>query len=112
MVWKCLVHAVLSVPCTYGPLQVYQFPVKHPCAHVFEAQKHNTSAYAPQPKETASNVEGDGDSEGESDDEAIPPYLPPLPKKEMTEDGELLAPMLPCWAVYDSLFAAGTLHKG
>ena len=81
-------HAVLGVLA----LQVYQFPVKHPCAHVFEAQRHNTSAYAPQLKETAANVDGDEDNESASDDEAIPPYLPPLPKKELNEDGGLWEP--------------------
>lgn len=56
---------------------------------MFKEEKHNTSAYASQLKKTATNVERDGDSESESDDDSIPPYLPPLPKKEITEDGEL-----------------------
>ena len=67
---------------------MHQFPVKHSCAHVFKEEKHNTSAYASQLKKTATDVERDGDSESESDDDSIPSYLPPLPKKEMTEDGE------------------------
>ena len=69
---------------------MHQFPVKHSCAHVFKEEKHNTSSYASQLKKTATDVERDGDSESESesDDDSIPPYLPPLPKKEMTEDGE------------------------
>lgn len=75
---------------------MHQFPVKHPCAHVFKEEKHNTSAYASQIKKTATDVERDGDteSESESDDDSIPPYLPPLPKRETTEDGKLWIPLL------------------
>ena len=78
----------------YTVSQVYQFPAKHPCSHVFEAQRHSTSSCTRQTKETATAVDGDGGSDSDSDDDVIPPYLPPLPKKEINEDGEIWSIMV------------------
>lgn len=65
---------------------------------MFEPQRHSTSSRAAQPKETATAVDGDGgsDSDSDDDDDVIPPYFPPLPKKETNEDGEI-------WSLMEAL---------